>query len=89
MYKAARCANTKDIPPRAKAGVVVIGLEPHLTTRVVVIGLEPHSGSALKIQPAPPGMSFGVHIDLITSMANLEGLFLYPRYPRPPGAPPW
>jgi hypothetical protein len=39
--------------------------------------------------PPPPGMPFGVHIDLITSMANLEGLFLPPRYPRPPGAPPW
>jgi hypothetical protein len=35
------------------------------------------------------GMPFGVHIDLVTSMANLEGLFLPPRYPRPPGAPPW
>jgi hypothetical protein len=47
------------------------------------------SGSVLKIQPAPPGMPFGVHIDVITSMANLEGFFLPPRYPRPPGAPPW
>jgi hypothetical protein len=48
-----------------------------------------HSASALKIQPAPPGMPFGVHIDVITSMANLEGFVLPPRYPRPPGAPPW
>ena len=34
------------------------------------------SGEALKIQPAPLGMPFGVHIDLIASMANLEGFFL-------------
>jgi hypothetical protein len=47
------------------------------------------SGEALKIHPAPPGMPFGVHIDVITSMANLEGFVLPPRYPRPPGAPPW
>jgi hypothetical protein len=33
--------------------------------------------------------AFGVHIDVITSMANLEVFFLPPRYPRPPGAPPW
>jgi hypothetical protein len=34
-------------------------------------------------------LPFGVHIDLITSMTNLEGLCqlrLSPRYPRPPGA---
>jgi hypothetical protein len=31
------------------------------------------SGEALKIQPAPPGMPFGVHIDVITSMANVLG----------------
>jgi hypothetical protein len=47
------------------------------------------SGEALKIQPAPPGMPFGVHVDVITSMANLEVFFLPPRYPRPPGTPPW
>jgi hypothetical protein len=32
---------------------------------------------------------FGVHIDVITSMANSQVFFLSPRYPRPPGAPPW
>jgi hypothetical protein len=35
------------------------------------------SGSALKIQPAPPGMPFGVHIDVITSLA-IWGYFFCP-----------
>jgi hypothetical protein len=58
-----------------------------------IFQISDHSGSVLKVQPAPPGMPFGVHIDdvidVTTSMANLEVFFLSPRYPRPPGAPPW
>jgi hypothetical protein len=45
------------------------------------------SGSALKTKPAPPGMPFGVHIDLITSMANLEVHFCPPGTPGPPVHP--
>jgi hypothetical protein len=35
------------------------------------------------------GMPFGVHIDLITPMANLEGFCFAPQVPPAPGAPPW
>jgi hypothetical protein len=47
--------------------------------------------AALKIQPAPPGTPFGVHLDRSgsVSMADLEVCFLPPRYPQPPSAPPW
>ena len=48
------------------------------------------SGEALKIQPAPPGMPFGVHIDVITSMANLGfgGIFFAPQVPPAPRCTP-
>ena len=46
------------------------------------------SGGALKIQPAPPGMPFGVHIDVITSMANLEVFFFVPQVPPAPRCTP-
>jgi hypothetical protein len=75
--------------PRTRSGAAIGTPQPSVVPGARGNSGTGHSGSALKIQPAPPGMPFGVHIDVITSMANLEVFFLSPRYPRPPGAPPW